>query len=233
MRNFWDERAREDAYFFIDNNRSYRDVDLTEFWSEGERTVDQLLAVLGVTFRPSDVALDIGCGVGRLTRAIAKRARLVYGIDVSREMIERAREHNLEVDNVEWLVGDGTSLRPIPDGGVDACLSHVVFQHIPDPRITLGYVAEMARVLRPGGWAGFQISNDPSIHAKPAGGGVGARLKARLGRSPAGQCDPAWLGSAVDLDDLRDVAQRSGLTLERIVGEGTQFCLVLVRRSAS
>ena len=52
---------------------------------------------------------------------------------------------------------------------VDGCFSHVVFQHIPDPPITLNYVREMGRVLRPGGWALFQVSNDPTIHQPPGG----------------------------------------------------------------
>ena len=106
--------------------------------------------------------------------------------------------------------------------------SHVVFQHIPDPQVTYGYVAEMGRVLRPGGWAAFQVSNDPSIHRVSRS--VGQRVKAAVRRGPRGQGDPKWLGSAVDLDALRATGERAGLTLERIEGEATQFCLVLARR---
>ena len=68
----------------------------------------------------------------------------------------------------------------------------MVFQHLPDPAITYGYVTEMGRVLRPGGWAAFQVSDDPSDPPPP-------RLRGRRGRRRS--AIPAWLGSAVDLDD--------------------------------
>lgn len=230
-RDFWDARAREDAYYFVDNRRAYGDGDLSGFWREGERDLDRLLEVLEVRIGASDAVVDIGCGVGRLTRPIARRAGSVYALDVSGEMIERARTHLAELDNVEWVLGDGHSLRPLPDASVDACISHVVFQHIPDPTITLGYVGEMGRVLRPGGWGGFQLSNDARVHRRPGlARACGRTLASALGARPRGQRDPAWLGSAVALEALRDVAHHSALEIERIVGEGTQLCLIRVRR---
>jgi SAM-dependent methyltransferase len=222
MRRFWDERAREDAWYFVDNRLAYGDPDLPAFWAGGERDLDTILSSLGVSLARSDVVVDVGCGVGRLTRPLAARAARVVGIDVSREMLDLAREHNAHLDNVEWLHGDGESLRPVEDASVDALVSHVVFQHIPDPRVTLGYVGEMGRVLRPGGWAAFQVSTDPSIHRPRPGPPT---------PGPRGQDDPAWLGSAVDLDELRAAATAAGLALERIENPGTQFTLVLARRA--
>lgn len=230
MARFWDARAREDALFFIDDRRRYRDPDLDSFWASGRQDLQQILDVLGAEVTETDVVLDIGCGVGRLTRALSASAREVYGLDVSAEMLERARQINADLTNVHWVHGDGCSLAPIPDAGVDACVSHVVFQHVPDPRITMGYVAEMGRVLRPGGWAAFQVSNDPRIHRRPP---LARRLKNRLraiAGQPSGRENPAWLGSAVDLEELRKVAAQAHLVLERITGEGTQFCLILGRR---
>src|SRR5204863_8958397 len=114
--------------------------------------------------------------------------------------------------------------------GADACGSHVVFQHIPDAAITLGYVREIGRVLGPGGWAAFQISNDPSVHLPR---GEHSRLKAALGREPSrGDVeDPAWLGSWVDLGAPRATAAEAGMELEKTVGEGTQYCGVCLRRN--
>jgi SAM-dependent methyltransferase len=232
MRAFWDQRAREDPYFFIDDRRTYRDPEVGEFWAAGERDLHRLLAALEAEVRPGDVVLDLGCGVGRLTRVLAGQAAEVLALDVSAEMIARARSLHQSLGNVTWLVGDGTTLHPLADASVDVCLSHVVFQHIPDPAVTLGYVREMARVLRPGGWAGFQISTDPQIHRPRRGLRARVRkLAGGAGRAPRGQDDPAWLGSAIDLAELRQVGAECELVLERVVGAGTQFCLIQARRT--
>jgi SAM-dependent methyltransferase len=231
MREFWNRRAREEPYFFVDDRRAYGDPELESFWAEGERDLGRLLELLEIRIEPSDTVLDIGCGVGRLTRVLAGRAAHVYGIDISSEMIDHARGHHAALGNVEWFVGDGHSLRPLGDASVDGCISHVVFQHIPDPAVTLGYIAEMGRVLRPGGWAAFQVSNDAGIHRRRRDARTWIRgLAAALGRAPRGQGDPAWLGSAVDLDEAREIAERNGLELDRIVGKGTQFCLIRARK---
>ena len=92
----------------------------------------------------------------------------VLALDISPEMLERARELNPDANNVEWLLGDGTSLAGVQDASVDACVSQVVLQHVPDSAITLGYVREIGRVLKPGGWAAIQVSNDAEAHRRRA-----------------------------------------------------------------
>lgn len=233
MREFWNQRAREDALFFVDDRRAYGDSQVGSFWEQGERDLDRLLGSLDVRIEPDAIALDLGCGVGRLTRAIAARAREVFALDISAEMIDRAQREHADVTNVRWLVGDGETLRPLADEAVDLCVSHVVFQHIPDPGVTLAYVAEMARVTRPGGTIVFQFSNNAEVHRPRRGALARVRhLAAGIGRAPRGQDDPAWLGSAVELGDVRALAARSGLKLLRIVGEGTQFCAIRATKLA-
>jgi ubiquinone/menaquinone biosynthesis C-methylase UbiE len=224
MGRFWDARAREDAFYFVDNTGTYRGADVDRFWAEGRRNLETVFEAVGAQLQPGDVVLDIGCGVGRLTRVLAEDASHVHAIDVSAEMLDQARELNAQLTNVTWHHGDGTTLHPVEDASVDAVVSHVVFQHIPDPQITLGYVREMGRVLKPGGWAAFQISNDPTLHRATIG--VRDRVKAALGCAPKGQDEPHWLGSAVDLQDLTAAALEGGLDIAKVVGEGTQFCYV-------
>ena len=225
---YWDARARENALYFVDNRLDYDDPDVEAFWRDGEETLERLQAILGFSIGSAETVVDIGCGVGRLTRALAGRARKVYGLDVSREMLTRAREASPDLDNVEWLHGDGTTLSVLPDASVDGCVSHVVFQHLPEPQMTLGYVREMGRVLRPGGWTAFQVSTDPRVHARRPP--LRELLGGWLGRSAKGLAARAWRGSAIDLNDLRAVARESGLEIERTVGEGTQYTLILARR---
>jgi SAM-dependent methyltransferase len=231
QRRFWDARAREAAFFFVDDRVDYRDPDLAAFWAQGERDLDALLGALDVDIGADEQLVEIGCGVGRLTRVLARRAAHVNALDVSAEMLAQARRHNAGLENVTWIESDGESLAPVPDASSDGVFSHVVFQHIPDPGVTLGYVREMGRVLRPGGWAAFQISNDPNVHRPRTGlARLGHVLRSLVGRAPRGQADPAWLGSAVELAALRGTADEAGLDVERIEGEGTQFCLVRLRR---
>jgi SAM-dependent methyltransferase len=228
MQLYWDERAREDAFYFVDNRLDYRTPNVERFWAGGDEALGLLLELAGASIKPGEVVVDIGCGLGRLTRAAATRGAHVIALDVSSEMLARARDMNAHLHDVTWVHGDGRTLRPIEDASVDGCVSIVVFQHIPDPAITLGYVREMGRVLKPGGWAAFQLSTDPGIHRpnQPWRG----RLLSLVGRAPKGQTDPAWVGSAVHVDDLRATAEEVGMELRTVVSPGTQYCTVLAVR---
>ena len=225
---YWDERARENALFFVDSRVDYEDPDAEDFWRRGGIILDKMLDMVGHAIAPGETVADIGCGVGRLTRVLAGRATKVYGIDVSGEMLALAGRHNADLRNVEWLHGDGKGLGVLPDASVDGCLSHVVFQHIPDPDVTLNYVREMGRVLRPGGWALFQVSTDPGVHRGTAG--RRARVKALLRRRVD---DPhrAWWGSAVKIRALKGAAKDGGLDVEQVLGEGSQYTTVFARRA--
>jgi SAM-dependent methyltransferase len=227
MARFWNDRAHEDPFFFVDNRLDYGSPDLERFWAGGEQDLATILEAIGTRIEPGDEVVEIGCGVGRLTRPLAARGRSVRAVDVSERMIELAREHNPELRNVDWIVGDGTTLAGIADASADVCFSHVVLQHIPDPAISLGYVREMGRVLRPGGWAAFQFSNAPSVHRRP---GLLGRL--RHGRHRALR-DPRWRGSCLSLDDVRAAAAGGGLAVDRVVGEGRQHCVALAAKQVS
>jgi SAM-dependent methyltransferase len=228
MGAFWDARARENAEYFVENRLDYDSPDLEAFWASGEEAVDTFVDQLGLAIDKTDEIVEVGCGVGRLTRVLSTRAKSVRALDVSAEMLDRARKHNPSLVGVEWIHGDGLTLTGVADASADGVFSHVVFQHIPDPRITYGYVAEMGRVLRPGGWAAFQVSNDPGIHERTPT--LAHRVQAALGRKPKGSGHPAWRGSAVDLGTLRSTAADAGLDIARVTGEGTQYCLVRLRR---
>jgi SAM-dependent methyltransferase len=186
--------------------------------------MEALLAQVDAT----DDVVEIGCGVGRLTRVLSRDAARVRALDISRRMLDRARHHNAALDNVEWIHGDGSTLAGIDDESADVVVSHVVFQHIADPAVTLGYVREIGRVLRPEGWGGFQISNDPDVHRDTRR--FGDAVRALFRRAPRGQGHPDWLGSYVDLDDLGAAAEQAGMEVERVVGAGTQLCLVRTRK---
>ncbi len=100
---------------------------------------------------PGDSAIDLACGTGSLTRALAKSvgpAGSVLGVDFSAEMLRAARAR--PETNVEYRLGDATDLAGVPSARFDAATIAYGARNIPDLD---GLFAEMARVLKPGGRA--------------------------------------------------------------------------------
>ena len=91
--------------------------------------------------------VEIGCGAGRITQALAGRFERVVALDVSDEMIARAREACSE--KVELRRVDGPEI-PLRDGEADAVFSAHVLQHLETREAVRAYLAEAYRVLRPG-----------------------------------------------------------------------------------
>lgn len=236
MRDYWDAKARENAMYFIHSTLDYGDTDEAEFWASGPDTLDKTLEPFGRTILPSDEVVEIGCGIGRLTRALAQRARRVVGIDVSKEMIERARSALVDLANVDLLVGNGSDLGGVADASMDVAYSFIVFQHIPDPAVTCHYIEEIGRVLRPGGWTVFQISELHEIHRRETWKNsetLKSRVRRMQGRTPRGCLEPQWLGSALTPDELAGALDRAGLVLDGTIGDGTQYCGVNAHRPLS
>lgn len=160
MRRDWDERARKDAFFYIADWDKQWDPDA--FFASGEADVRRLVdpALPHLANAPEAASmLEIGCGVGRMTRSFARRFARVYALDISPEMIARARAFHSDERNVLWLLGDGTGLAPLATGSLDFVFSYLVLQHLPTKELTLGYVREVLRVLKPGGVFLFQFNS--------------------------------------------------------------------------
>ena len=103
MRHDWDQRARENARHFIATANS--DWDEQEFYQSGRLCVyHEILTDLGNVCQGKDVkqmkVLEIGCGTGRMTRALAEVFGEVYGVDISGEMIARGRKDLADLPSV-------------------------------------------------------------------------------------------------------------------------------------
>jgi arsenite methyltransferase len=121
---------------------------------------------------PGGVALDVGSGPGNVTASLAHAAGpdgLALGVDISEPMLERAVRAQAG-PQVGFLRADAQKL-PLRDETVDAAVSIAVLQLIPNPSATL---AEMVRVLRPGGRMAVMVPTVGSAAAVfrllPAGG---------------------------------------------------------------
>ena len=118
-----------------------------EFYALGQRDWEDFLAQwrkFGVT---EDSLVEIGCGAGRMTKAIAGNFRRVVGLDVSEDMVAYASER---VPAAEFKVIDGKSI-PCPDASLSAAFSTHVFQHLESKWVVEAYFREIFRVLESGG----------------------------------------------------------------------------------
>ena len=164
VRREWEEHGRDDPLWAIltEADKKGNRWDPERFFATGEREVaerlsrlEQVLAAHGRTLR-TGVALDVGCGVGRVTQALAERFVQAIGVDISSPMIDHARRYNRHGDRVRYLPCGGDTLDAIADASVDLVWCVIVLQHLA-PRHALRYVAEFGRVLAPGGVAMFQV----------------------------------------------------------------------------
>jgi len=110
--------------------------------------------------RARRTALDFGCGIGRLTQALAGHFEQVYGVDIAPRMIELAREHNRQGSRCEYRWNPENHLRSFGDGSMDMIYSWITLQHM-RPRHARAYIREFLRVLAPGGLLLFQYPSRP------------------------------------------------------------------------
>ena len=151
MRIDWDARAKENPMYYIDTDN--KNWDLDEFYSSGLKYVSDLVPpVLACTgFDPKGKRiLEIGCGMGRFFPGFSDLFDEIWGLDISPEMI-RLGETHCPVKDAKFILGNGQDLAGIPDESVDYCFSYIVFRHIPNKEILWHYLAEIDRVLKPGG----------------------------------------------------------------------------------
>jgi SAM-dependent methyltransferase len=156
VRSNWNEFGRRNPISAIDSGLPTQDWDA--FFASGERVVSGLLdRVREAGMVPiRGAALDFGCGVGRLTQALAARFERTTGVDVAESMIDRARSFNRFPDRCEYVLNDSPDLSRFGNGSFDFVCSVLVLQHV-GPTLAQRYVEELVRVLRPGGVAIFQL----------------------------------------------------------------------------
>lgn len=98
--------------------------------------------------------LDIGCGAGILTNALAKEGHTVFGIDLSAKSLEIAEQYD-QTKKVTYQVANAYSL-PYPDKSFDVVCAMDVLEHVEEPRLL---ISEASRVLVPGGLFFFHTFN--------------------------------------------------------------------------
>jgi len=143
MRETWDALAVGDTATYVGDP------------ARGQEELDALFGRLGADPR-GGFAVEVGCGPGRMTAALAERFDRVLGLDVSPVMVSRAREA-VPHPSVEFRAISGERLEGVADRSVDALVCYLVLQHLPSVGHVRGYLREFGRVLAPDGEAFVQL----------------------------------------------------------------------------
>ena len=143
MRRTWDALAAGETAVYVGDP------------ARGAEELVGLFGRLGADPR-GGTCVEVGCGPGRMTGALAERFDRVVALDVSPAMLEQARA-NVSAANVELRAVSGERLDGVPDGSADALVCYLVLQHLPSARVVRSYLAEFGRVLAPAGEAFVQV----------------------------------------------------------------------------
>jgi ubiquinone/menaquinone biosynthesis C-methylase UbiE len=164
-RRVWDRHARTRS---LEATSSHDATDPDTYWRSGERDWRLLMAVANRARLPAQAsAIEIGCGLGRLTRLAAADFSRVIGLDVSPEMLKQARIQ-ANAPNVSYeLVGSDGRI-PSTAESVDLVFAWTVFRHM-SKEMFGRYLDEARRVLKPGGCLAFEaLIRDTGERANPS-----------------------------------------------------------------
>ena len=216
MKREWNARAAENARYFV--RSTTRDQTEEDFDASGRENVNQcvitdLPQIAGQRDPKSMAMLEIGCGLGRMTKHFAGLFGHVHAIDVSGEMIRQARERLKALSNVSLDETSGDNLSFLADETIDFVFSFIVFQHIPDRAVVINYIREAHRVLRPGGVFKFQVQ--------------GCTEK-RWMEAPK----DTWHGVTITEEDITRLRGELGFDLLAKSGQGTQYSWYTLRKPA-
>jgi len=209
----WDALADANAAWAVRTRPEHIDALAgPAFFASGAEEVERVLAYLVEHFGPlpAGEALDFGCGLGRLSRALASRYDRVLGLDVSPAMIARARSLNEHVEHCSFAVNATRDLRQLADSRFALVLSLIALQHVSPPRAIRSYIREFVRVAQPGGLIVFQLPTRVAWRIRLHPRTLAARAEQLLGRPPA-RIVARYGGRAMALSGLPERVVRARL----------------------
>jgi ubiquinone/menaquinone biosynthesis C-methylase UbiE len=159
-KEYWEELAKLDPCWAILSvpDKQFGRWNLKEFFQTGDQEVLGLVeSARRLGYGGRDVALDFGCGIGRLSRALSKHFNRCVGVDISEEMIRKARELNGDIANCQFVLNASAQLEQFQGNQFDLIYTNIVLQHVPTKAAILRYVGEFVRILKPKGLLVMQI----------------------------------------------------------------------------
>jgi ubiquinone/menaquinone biosynthesis C-methylase UbiE len=160
LESSWNKLGQKDPLWAISTDPSKKNNkwDLDDFFNSGIREIDALMEYIEGLQIPirTKKALDFGCGVGRLTQALASYFDVVEGIDIAPSMVELARKLNRYGDRCKYHVNPNIDLYLYDDEVFDLIYTSYVLQHIRTD-YSKKYIKELLRILAPDGILVFSM----------------------------------------------------------------------------
>ncbi|MGH9466196.1 MAG: class I SAM-dependent methyltransferase [Terriglobales bacterium] len=210
-RRFWDSKALENPYWYVSSFVDYTHPNLEAFWQSGARIWNDIKQY--AAYRPdrSHTVVEIGCGIGRLSRVIGREVGIVHAFDISPEMIERGKRG--APANIRFHLTSGDTLQPLAPDAADLVLAYLVFQHLPNEDVYAQYLREMVRVAKPGASVVFTTSpRDWKMYVLPL-------LRAK-----------AYLCKGLHSDGPKELYRREWTGIRPSVARTRKLCPVPVQR---
>jgi ubiquinone/menaquinone biosynthesis C-methylase UbiE len=183
LKRNWDALGKRDplwAVLSLPEKRGGR-WELDEFFAWGRDEIDGALhhaRSLGIELSDTR-ALDFGCGVGRLTQALADHFQEVDGVDIAPSMLQLADKYNRHGDRCRYHLNESDDLRIFGEDVFDFIYSNITLGHI-EPRYARKYLVEFLRVLKPQGLIMFQLQAE----RVPVAGEIGRARRALKSLAP-------------------------------------------------
>ena len=160
LQKHWNQFGKQDPLWAILTYTDKKDNKWNpeEFFETGKQEIKdvmQYVEKLGL-LQQRGRALDFGCGVGRLTQALANHFGEVVGIDIAPSMIKLANRYNQFGARCKYYVNGADNLRLFSDQEFHFIYSNIVLQHM-RPDYAKSYIKEFLRVLKPQGVLIFQL----------------------------------------------------------------------------
>lgn len=227
MKRMWNKRAQVDAFYYVETALWEGNIDA--FFDVGEQRAQELIdPVINQTPLPKKnlSALEVGCGVGRFSRALAKRFSNVCAVDVSEEMVNLARKFNPsdQYPNLQFNTTDGNSISCLPVGCIDFAFSYEVFQHMPSVEVILNNLRDIRRVLRPEGIAFIHLRTEPIssvTKVKRLIKGFAPEWLLRFFGMPPLTFDPTWSGKSLSHEDIQELCNLASLKPLKLIADPT------------
>lgn len=204
----WNKLAKDNARYFVLTDKGEK-ISEEEFRGAGENDVDQYFVRDDLIAQMLDAremtVLEIGCGIGRLSEFLSPLVNKLYAVDISEEMISKAKARLSNLNNIQFIATDGKSF-PIQDQSIDVVFSFIVFQHMPSIEVIKENLREISRVLNPGGLAKIQFRGVPVSK------------------------DKWYYGPSFDRNDVDNLIKDLPLEIMRIEGEGQKYFWVWLNK---